>query len=645
MPGRVRPRRDHERLHQLVRDGLSVEEAGKKVGISKQAAYRWIKGLPSNMYEEPGQERKTRAHRAFQIPNPKAWEDLDPLGQEMLKSFSLFSEKALCRRVPPWRIRAAELSVEMILDKSERHYVIANMPPGVGKSTLWELDIPVWLLCGGGFLNPEVGRALRMMFGHAVAKKATHYVQRLARMLESNRPYYDKEQSRYAEVCLAQMYGRFKPMQALGDIEMWQHDQFVVAQLEDVDLSEKEPTVQAVSRASVFLGERGEYCAWDDLVTDKNSRTVEAQEDLAAFFEKEAEPRVEPGGIAWLTGQRMGPLDLFRNRLDVFYTDDDGIPKQKYVHIVWPAHNDRSCDADQGGSHRQWDLEEDGCLLDEHRLPWKEVLKVRGTVNYRTVYQQEDTNPEQALVLRVYLDGGSDIEGNEYPGCYDRDRGWFEHPERADGLVNYVTVDPSATGNWAIEWWACAGLDKPRYLIAGKRGQMQAGDLLDWDERIGFKGIMHEWQMASIAANQPIRVWVVEANAAQRYLFQFRHFERWHDQFRFVEVIQHQTQRNKLDQYMGVEGTLREVYRAGLKRLPRKQGDLDSLNFVRAMERELTTWRRGVSGGFDTVMADWFGETNLEKILFYGQRTLADFDVGAKLPPYLMRQRKEYLIR
>jgi hypothetical protein len=109
--------------------------------------------------------------------------------------------------------------------------------------------------------------------------------------------------------------------------------------------------VQAESREKGLFGERVDLAIWDDLVTTANTRSVEIRNELASWYEDEAESRVEPGGCLLLCGQRLSADDLYRNRLDISFNDDAGQMRRRYPHIVSPAHHDASCD----GEHRQWD--------------------------------------------------------------------------------------------------------------------------------------------------------------------------------------------------------------------------------------------------------------------------------------------------
>jgi hypothetical protein len=622
----------------LISQGVSVPVASDQAGFSRTTGWRRFNNM------KPGEKSFQDRARAEELPAPRAFEELIPEAQEALRDFNRFSERYLARRPSPWRLQAAEALVAALLDKSERSFFVINVFPGAGKSTLIQ-DVALWVLCGGGSLDPAFGRAQRIMFGHASMNPAIQYVANLRRTLELRRPFYDKDQRLEAEGVLALDFGRFKPDTREGEESLWQRERFLVAQMGERDVYAQEPSVQAASRESGFLGNRVDLALWDDLANRRNSTNPDIGEQLDRFFEDEAESRVEPGGVLALVGQRLSPLDIYRKRLDAQWLDEGGESRPRYEQIVFPAHQDQFCSGDK---HEAWDGAAKGCITDPHRLNWRGILQAQANPNYRTVYQQEDSDPGTILVLPVWLEGGTDHTGYNAPGCYD-ERDWGEWPTGVGELVSVACVDPSVSGWWAIELWGVQ-LAEPRfrYLIEGHRVKLTAGGFLDFDpETRRHVGLLEELWRRTVEAKHPLQVLVVEQNAAHKYLAQFEHFKRWRDQRR-VAFIPHTTGVNKLDVDYGIAALVPMSYRSGMKRLPRKpNGSPHGLNYLKSKARELTTYPHAATD--DLVMSDWFLEHGLQPgrglIMHAASRAAGGTDAvaarlqeDAHLPPYLRRQ-------
>jgi hypothetical protein len=422
-----------------------------------------------------------------------------------------------------------------------------------------------------------------------------------------------------------------------------------------MELYDREPTVQAAAQDAGFLGERVDIAIWDDLAVTDNSRGPEQQRNLANWFENEAETRVEPGGTMILVGQRISSHDLHRNRIDKLITiNDAGEKAPLYTHITFPAHHDVNCVAGETdaegtpGEHTQWNGGEHGCMTDMSRLNLKDWYIVKDKTDYRTVYQQEDIDPALVLVEKTWITGGEDSEGHLAPGCFDTDRGWGEHPSGVGKLVDYVSVDPSVSGWWALEWWSYNPKTQFNYLIWGIRQRMTAGKLLDWDNpNQVFTGHMEQMQQSSILAGHPIRCWILESNAAHKYLQQNTTFQRWKRRYPSVRVIAHETQRNKLDPDMGLTGLLPGRYRTGMKRLPHRPGEMPrDGGFLNHLINELCTYSLAEDAknyGYDTVLSDWIGETNLPSVVMAGRGAGGAYPVAdATLPEYVRRKRREF---
>jgi hypothetical protein len=142
---------------------------------------------------------------------------------------------------------------------------------------------------------------------------------------------------------------------------------------------------------------------------------------------------------------------------------------------------------------------------------------------------------------------------------------------------------------------------------------MDAPAFLDWSNPTqSFIGLMDEWQARSHDLSLPITTWIVEKNGAQRFLMQYEHFRRWQQKWR-VQVIPHETERNKSDAEYGVQ-TLASIYRYGLVRLPTQGAAYHATRTIIEEVTHYPGWRTD-----DTVMAQWFLEWNLRNLVSSGK--------------------------
>jgi hypothetical protein len=224
------------------------------------------------------------------------------------------------------------------------------------------------------------------------------------------------------------------------------------------------------------------------------------------------------------------------------------------------------------------------------------------------------------LVDPAWVYGGSDsVTGELLPGCVDRDRSTCQLPAGLAGdLLSVVTVDPSPARWWSCQWWVVrcvGGVAQERYLMDHHHARMDAPSFLDWNEPSRcFTGLAEEWQARSEQLGWKIAYWIVEANAAQKFMLQFEHMRRWLA-FRRVALIPHTTYANKADPVLGIE-TLKGVYRHGLVRLPMKGPGPGYLASIKLID-EVTHWPVWKSD--DCVMAQWFLEWHLPRLVPSGK--------------------------
>ncbi len=589
----------------LKSKGFSDERAAKEVGVNVSTVVRQRK------------DKDSRLSRMMAVKGLITEIGTSPEGRKALEDFGYFRRRYMARASTPWAEDAAK-KISDLLASPQKEFLVINIAPGAGKSTMFTHDLPAWLIARD--------RSIRIMIGSRTEQQARTYVNRLRRTLERELPVRADPKlvelglASDAEATMSQDFGIFKP----ANNDMWTKDEFVVQQSNGVSADDKESTVTGYGMDSGFLGGRFDFIIWDDLVDKKTMRGE--MDTLTQWWEQEAESRLEPGGLLILQGQRLAADDLYRYALDLKDVNEDGEitddSPRKYKHIVYKAHFDELCT----GKHDNPKPYPNGCLLDPVRLPWRELQRVRANREdrYLVMYQQEDFDPANQLVPSLWIDGGTDSDGINYPGCWDSDRGIGQIPRNLGGdWFSVITADPSPSKNWSVQWWLYQPETEIQYLLDLYRGPMDAPDFLDWNNNDGvFSGLLEEWTDRAADLGKPITYVIVEQNAAQRFLLQYDHVKRW-QAIKGVNVVPHSTHRNKSDDGYGVQ-TIAPHYRFGRVRLPGAVMD-GSRKKIEPMVKELNTWPEGKTD--DCVMAHWFLQWNAPRL----------FHVSPKNPPKFNR--------
>ena len=639
MGKRTVPVEDVARFWQARAAGLSIREASKVAGINYNTGQRWdaqkrkaVAEVKAAEYDET-KLKAIDGHRAAAkivqevedgLPPVIPASRLSPRAKKALDDFDYFRRVYLGRVPSPWQVEAAYKIVQY-LESPEKEHLVLNCPPGAGKSTLFH-DVAVWMIVRN--------RGIRVLIGSNTEKLAKQYSRRIRETLERAYPLkpdpelVKKGMALNAEGCLATDYGRFKPT-ASGS--MWRAEEFIVEQLDIGGLDNKEPTVAAYGIDSEFIGHRADLCLYDDVATTENAKDSASRDKLIERWDSMAEARVDPGGLLVVIGQRLGSGDLYAHCLSKYTYDDldeeyDGsdttdvskrverepTKHQKYHHIVYKAYYE---ELDTGPASRRKDAPAwpEGPLLDPFRLSWKDLSYIRHSNpnKFRVVYQQEDIDLEESLIDRVHAVGGVGRDGVEYPGCIDRGRRPGTIPQYlTPPIISVASVDPSAQNFWGVEWWLFQPETNLRYLIDLERPKMTAEELLGFDVASGkYSGIMEEWQIRSRELGHPITHWIIEINAAQRYLLAHDFVRRW-QALHQVNVIPHTTSRNKLDETLGVEALLPPLWRSGSIRLPTMVENWKTM----ALVDEMCTWTKDKKRGTDLVMAHWFAELHIPQL-------------------------------
>jgi hypothetical protein len=621
--------------------GLNQTKAARLASISIASAKRHDTQHPDRA-EYAKSLRLTRNQ-----PDPRRPTQLPKEAQRALEDFNYFQLRYLGRIGLPWQEIAAH-QVRELLTSQDKEYVVINAPPGAGKSSLFTYAIPLWLTCQD--------RAIRGLVGSATARLGAQYTALIRKALEATIPLeadgedLAKGIAVDAVATLSEDFGRFKPT----DHDSWTKDAFIVQQMDGASIRSKEPTWTAVGRDQEFIGGRYDFCIWDDLVTPNRLRSIETIEKDRDWWDTYAERRLEPGGLLILQGQRMGANDLYRYCLDMEVSEEDdedeleddevalrettdGV-KHKYHHINFKAHYEELCKGKETHK-RNAPAYPDGCLLSPRRIQWREIssaMKNRPD-KYAQVYQQEDVSSDAVLVDPAWISG---IGG--WPGCWDKERDRLEVPH---GLMaptySIVSVDPSPTRYWAIEWWLYNEPSDQWFLIDLLRTGLDAPDLLDWNANMGvFSGIMEDWQAMSRDLGIPITHWIIEQNGAQRFLLKYDHVHRWQSK-NSVQIIPHDTYRNKTNDDYGVQ-MIAPNFKFGRVRLPGKVSSHKGVGLGRAYAMKLvdevtrystTSESKGTTD--DCVMACWFAMYNIQ----YIHRKTQGRVVASKRPSWVSGRR------
>lgn len=617
---------------QAMQSGVTVREAARMAGISYETALKWRAKSKQTAGEieiaklegvnpHSGHMLKKDLVEMAKLPPVLPASRLSPRAQQGLEDFDYFRRIYLGRVPSPWQVDAAYQIVAM-LESPDKQFLVLNCPPGAGKSTLFH-DVAVWCIVRN--------RAIRVMIGSISQTLAKMYSRRIRETLERVTPVKpDPEMVKRglaidAEACLSLDYGRFKP-NYMG--ALWRAEEFIVEQLTSSGLDNKEPTVSAYGIESEFIGHRADLCLFDDVASPENAKESVARDKLLERWDSMAEARVDPGGVLAVIGQRLGPNDLYAHCLskvtydldeeydgnDVEPDDSENEPVKsaKYHHLVYKAYYE---ELDSGPQSRRFDAPAwpEGPLLEPYRLSWKDLSYVRHSSpeKFAVVYQQEDLAQGTYLIDRVWATGGMGPEGIIYPGCIDSDRRPGYIPAGlTPPIISIASVDPSPTQFWALQWWLYQPETKLRYLVDMERIKLTAEELLGYDIQSGeYGGMMEYWQARSFEMGYPISHWIVEINAAQRFLLAHDFVRKW-QALHAVQVIAHTTNRNKLDENLGVEALLPPLWRSGQVRLPTMRENWKTLAFV----DEMTSWSRNKKHGTDLVMAHWFAELHMPQL-------------------------------
>jgi len=168
-----------------------------------------------------------------------------------------------------------------------------------------------------------------------------------------------------------------------------------------------------------------------------------------------------------------------------------------------------------------------------------------------------------------------------------------------------------------------------RYLIDQVFSPMGANDLLDFNtDNNAWEGLLVDWEIRARTMKVPISHFILEVNAAQKFMQQYQWFKRWMGNHQ-IKLKSHHTHINKLDSKLGVT-TIRSQYEWGRVRLP---GNRQGRYVAEPLYLQVTRYPDAMYD--DCVMAHWFLEYQLQHIV---KKMRLGVSIHKDMPKWLNRE-------
>ena len=578
-----------ERVALLIANGASINDAMDSVGRTRKTYENW-------RAEDPAFRAKIDDGRL------KAAKGRDAKGDASLYnlSFAEWRKRFLGRETYPHQ----QMWIDVLEGREPDVYhpaityrpgtnprlLCVNTPPYFAKSTVITQEYVAYRLC----MNP----AFRVMIISKTAEAASKFLYSIRTILTD--PHYAELQAAYAP------NGSFKPERGEG---RWGNNLIYLAgrNVDAVDKSAKDPSVQAVGIGGQVYGARCDLIILDDAVDDSNAAHFEKQMD---WLTRTVMSRAKEGKIL-LVGTRVAPRDLYSHVLDGdnymtghspwTYVAQPAVLEfsehpQDWV-TLWPKSHQPLDEAggeepDENGMYRAWD----GPALEAVRNSNRPGV-------WALVYMQQQVSED--MTFHPLCVHGS-IDRRRKPGPLKA--GAWGHPRNgSEGMQVIGSVDPAGTGEAFLLVYALDRSTKERWVLNAWTGNHT-------------KPSWYRERMEAITDEYGVQEWVIESNAYASWLIHDELLNEW-ARNRGIKITPHYTGRLKQDPDFGVAtmaslfGTLREKTEGGEKvhakdniiHLP----DPDFSPGIKALVEQLLVWVPGKLGKqlrMDGPMALWFAE-------------------------------------
>lgn len=484
----------------------------------------------------------------IEIPDPKPVSELDPEVRKLVR-MTPDAFEAFFNRYSGRTLQP--IHKKWVRDALSSKRVLINCPPRHAKSTIFSVWFPIWLVC--------MDRDVQILICSQTEKLALKFCNEIAAQFTYNTQ-------------LIEDFGRFRP--EMGDWPWRPGEGELMVEGRRREVKSGDMTIQVRGSGQQILGMEANWVIADDVVSRENARSPAQREALSEWFHGDAMSRLEPGGRAIVIGQRLHLHDLYG---ELAQEKVPGSDKPRWKHINYPAILD-------------WDKKK---VLWPSKWSWDEIMEKYvdlGSARFEAMYQQNPLPEGEALARRDWIYGGG-----EAPGCLDHDRVVGQGGKGVQRPVRVISLDPSPT-RYAGLIVAELDWDPQRFgvnIMELRRERMQVRDMLSHVERC------IDWY-------DP-QYFIFERNAAQRWLLQDPTMEMLR---RRVQVIPHETGRNKGDPVLGIE-SLSVDFEFGRVRLP--YGDPESRQMSELLIQEALTYPQGQTD--DLLMALWFIKFNYSRLV------------------------------
>ena len=568
---------------------LELIAAGAKVADAMRASDRGVEAYRTWMrtdaqfkasVEELRAAKADRGDAAGQLPLPDfetfCREYLQqPLHSHQLNAFDVLEGREPRNAHPSMRFQAGQrfASRKPLLPTGR---CIINMPPGHAKTTTLAVNYAVYLI----HRDPSI----RIIIVSKSQGKAQEILSEIKFKLTS--PVYRDMHLRYAPE------GGWKDPDSSWTMSL------IYVQGRD---GGKDPTVQALGIGGQIYGARSDVIILDDAVVLSNVGEYERQHK---WLDQEVESRLDGSGLLALLGTRVAPMDLYKEMRDVEDFDDQPV----YTYFSMPAVLDEG-----DGNPDNW------VPLWPERFDAKMLRKIRrDETTWALVYQQQDVAEDATFNAKAVA---ASVNSQRFPGPMTKD-GMGHRPGGMEGMYVVGGLDPATVGNTAMIVKAVDRQTEKRYTLDG----FNVRNCTPRQMKDAVKRFTETYK---------INEWVIERNAFQRFLTQDEELLLFL-RTRGCKLTEHYTTENKYDADFGISAMAQLFLTCGeppsnggdgmWKRTPEKALiELPSPKqnaWVGELINQYIIWQpSGMKQGSktDLVMADWFTEIAIKRILNHGR--------------------------